>query len=49
MSKPTYQDIRKEDVGINDYNLLIVTATEIETAAFHDVMPANVLRVTTDL
>lgn len=45
--KPTYQDIRKEDIGVNDYSMLIVTATEIETAAFHGVMPANVLRVTT--
>lgn len=46
MSNKTYNDIRKDAVVADDYNLLIVTATETETKAFHEVMPDSILRVT---
>lgn len=45
MSDKTYNDIRKDAVVANDYNLLIVTATETETKAFHEAMPDTILRV----
>lgn len=41
----SYQDIHKSDIEANSYNILIVTATEPETKAFHEVMADSVLRV----
>ena len=45
MGEKVYKDIHKDQVTIKDYNLLIVTATKIETKAFHDVMPDTIFRV----
>lgn len=43
--KKSYQDINKNDIEAKAYNILIVTATETETKAFHEVMADSVLRV----
>ena len=40
-----YQDIHKSDIEAKTYNILIVTATETETKAFHEVMADSILRV----
>lgn len=42
----SYQDINKSDIEANNFNILIITATEMETKAFHEVMADPVLRVT---
>ena len=42
----SYQDINKSDIEANNFNILIITATEMETKAFHVVMADPVLRVT---
>ena len=44
MSK-NYNEIRKEEVQSSDYNFLIVTATDTETKAFHELMPESILQV----
>lgn len=41
----SYQDIHKNDIDAQRFNILIVTATDTETKAFHEVMTGNVLRV----
>lgn len=41
----TYQDIQKNDIDAQRYNILIITATDTETKAFHEVMVGDVLRV----
>lgn len=41
----SYQDIHKNDIDAQRYNLLIITATDTETKAFHEVMVGDVLRV----
>lgn len=43
--KNMYQDIHKNDVDIQSYNILIVTATDTETEAFHEVMEGTISRV----
>lgn len=45
MSKKHYNEIRKEEVQSSDYNFLIVTATDTETKAFHELMPESILQV----
>ena len=42
----SYQDINKNDIEAKSFNILIITATEMETKAFHEVMADPVLRVT---
>lgn len=44
MSK-NYNEIRKEEVQSSDYNFLIVTATDTETKAFHELMPESIPQV----
>lgn len=44
MSK-NYNEIRKEEVQSSDYNFLIVTATDTETKAFHELMPESISQV----
>lgn len=41
----TYCDIKKNDVNVQNFNFLVVTATEIETKSLHDVMPEIIQRV----
>ena len=41
----SYQDIHKNDIDAQRFNLLIITATDTETKAFHEVMIGDVLRV----
>ena len=41
----TYKEIRKNDIEVQDYGFLIVTTTQVETEAFHAVMPDVILRV----
>ena len=43
--KCSYQDIRKIDLDAQSNNILIVTATDIETEAFHEVMEGTISRV----
>lgn len=40
-----YQEIHKEDVSGQGGCFLVVTATEVETKAFHDVMPNTIQKV----
>ena len=41
----TYCDIKKNHVNVQNFNFLVVTATEIETKSLHDVMPEIIQRV----
>lgn len=41
----SYNDTHKSDIEAKSFNILIVTATEVETKALHEVMAAPVLRV----
>lgn len=41
----SYQDINKNDIEAKSFNILIITATEMETKAFHEVMADPVMRV----
>ena len=41
----TYCDIQKNHVNVQNFNFLVVTATEIETKSLHDVMPEIIQRV----
>lgn len=45
MSETNYKDICKEDLETNNYSLLVVTATDIETKAFHTIMSGVVFRI----
>lgn len=40
----TYNDIQCNGFDSNNYNILIVTATEVETKCFHEVMPESIMR-----
>ena len=41
----TYQDIHKHDINVDSFNFLVVTTTEVETQAFHDVFVEPVNRI----
>lgn len=41
-----YRDIHKTDIDTDSSNILIITATETETKAFHEVMVGNISRIT---
>lgn len=41
----TYKDLQKRDIVAQEYCLLIVSTTQVETEAFHAVMPDVILRV----
>lgn len=45
MIMKTYCDIKKNHVNVQNFNFLVVTATEIETKSLHDVMPEIIQRV----
>ena len=40
-----YRDILKSDIDTSSFNILAVTATEVETNAIHSLMPDEILRV----
>ena len=40
----TYNDIQCNGFDSSNYNILIVTATEVETKCFHEVMPESIMR-----
>lgn len=40
-----YQDLQKNDIDMQNYHFLIVTATERETKSLHNVMPEVIQRV----
>lgn len=42
----SYNDIRKSDIDAGAYNILLVTATDVETRALHDVMCNHIYRLT---
>lgn len=41
----TYKDIHKSEIVAQDYVFLIVSTTQVETEAFHNIMPNEILRV----
>ena len=41
----SYQDIKKNEIDVQNYSFLIVTATQIETEALHDVMSEPIQRI----
>lgn len=41
----TYKEIKKSDIEVHNYGFLIVTTTQVETQAFHAVMPDVILQV----
>lgn len=44
----SFKDISKSDFKASDFNFLVVTATEVETNAFHEVMPDEIVRIVSD-
>ena len=40
----SYIDILRNSVDSHNYNILIVTATEVETTCFHETMPDSIMR-----
>lgn len=41
----SYQDIKKNEIDVQNYSFLIVTATQIETEALHNVMSEPIQRI----
>ena len=41
----SYQDIKKNEIDVQNFNFLIVTATKIETESLHDVMHDTIQRI----
>lgn len=41
----SYKDISKNSIDESGYNILVVTATEIETNAFHSIMPDVIFKI----
>ena len=44
----TYQEIQKREVEGQEGCFLVVTATDVETKAFHEVMPDTIQKVVLD-
>lgn len=40
-----YNELSKNDIDVSGFNFLVVTATDIETSALHDVMSGNISKI----